>query len=76
MTVGSELIMGAVPPERAGSAAAVVETGSELGGALGMAVRGRIGAAIYRSDLAGSAAAQTCRPARSPRHADTPRRSR
>jgi DHA2 family multidrug resistance protein-like MFS transporter len=55
MTVGSELIMGAVPPERAGAAAAVVETGSEFGGALGMAVLGSIGTAIYRSDLAGSA---------------------
>ncbi len=55
MTVGSELIMGAVPPERAGSAAAVVETGSEFGGALGMAVLGSIGTAIYRSDLAGHA---------------------
>ena len=55
MTVGSELIMGAVPPERAGSAAAVVETGTEFGGALGMAVLGSIGTAIYRSDLAGSA---------------------
>lgn len=52
MTVASELIMGAVPPERAGSAAAVVETGSEFGGALGMAVLGSIGTAIYRSDLA------------------------
>jgi DHA2 family multidrug resistance protein-like MFS transporter len=55
MTVGSELIMGAVPPERAGAAAAVVETGTEFGGALGMAVLGSIGAAIYRSDLATSA---------------------
>jgi len=55
MTVGSELIMGAVPPERAGAAAAVVETGSEFGGALGMAILGSIGTAIYRSDLAGSA---------------------
>ncbi len=55
MTVGSELIMGAVPPERAGSAAAVVETGTEFGGALGMAVLGSIGTAIYRADLATTA---------------------
>jgi DHA2 family multidrug resistance protein-like MFS transporter len=57
MTIGSELIMGAVPPDRAGAAAAVVETSSEFGGALGMAVLGSIGAAVYRSKLAGSAPA-------------------
>jgi DHA2 family multidrug resistance protein-like MFS transporter len=57
MTIGSELIMGAVPPERAGAAAAVVETSSEFGGALGMAVLGSIGVAVYRSDLAASAPA-------------------
>jgi DHA2 family multidrug resistance protein-like MFS transporter len=55
MTVGGELIMGAVPPARAGAAAAVVETGTEFGGALGMAVLGSIGTAIYRSDLASHA---------------------
>jgi len=57
MTIGSELIMGAVPPDRAGAAAAVVETSSEFGGALGMAVLGSIGVAVYRSDLAASAPA-------------------
>jgi DHA2 family multidrug resistance protein-like MFS transporter len=63
MTVGNELIMGAVPPERAGAAAAVVETATEFGGALGMAVLGSIGTAVYRSDLAASA------PAGTPQHA-------
>ncbi|HSR86938.1 MAG TPA: MFS transporter [Streptosporangiaceae bacterium] len=57
MTIGNELIMGAVPPERAGTAAAVVETASEFGGALGMAVLGSIGIAVYRSDLAAGAPA-------------------
>lgn len=57
MTIGSELIMGAVPPERAGAAAAVVETSSEFGGALGMAVLGSIGVAVYRSGLASAAPA-------------------
>ena len=59
MTVGNELIMGAVPPERAGAAAAVVETATEFGGALGMAVLGSIGTAVYRSDLASAAPART-----------------
>jgi MFS transporter, DHA2 family, multidrug resistance protein len=57
VTVGNELIMGAVPPERAGAAAAIVETASEFGGALGMAVLGSIGVAVYRSDLARTAPA-------------------
>jgi hypothetical protein len=39
MTVGNELIMGAVPPERAGAAATVVETATEFGAALGIAPR-------------------------------------
>jgi DHA2 family multidrug resistance protein-like MFS transporter len=59
MAIANELIMGAVPPERAGAAAAVVETSTEFGGALGIAVLGSIGTAIYRSDLAVSAPAGT-----------------
>jgi len=57
MTVSSELIMGEVPPDRAGAAAAVAETSSEFGGALGMAVLGSIGVAAYRANLAASARA-------------------
>jgi len=55
MTVGNELIMGAVPPERAGAAAAMVETATEFGAALGIAVLGSIGIAAYRSSLGASA---------------------
>jgi DHA2 family multidrug resistance protein-like MFS transporter len=50
-TLGNELLMSAIPPERAGSAAAVNETVGELGGALGMAILGSIGAAVYRQHL-------------------------
>ena len=49
--LGSELMLGAIPPERAGAAAAMNETVTELGGALGMAVMGSIGAAVYRHAL-------------------------
>ena len=49
--LGSELMLGAIPPERAGAAAAMNETVTELGGALGMAVMGSIGAAVYRHGL-------------------------
>jgi MFS transporter, DHA2 family, multidrug resistance protein len=57
MSIANELIMGAVPPQRAGAAAAVVETASEFGGALGIAVLGSIGTAAYRSSLATGAPA-------------------
>ncbi len=43
----AELVVGAVRPEQAGRAAAVMETTSEFGGALGIAVLGSIGAAVY-----------------------------
>jgi MFS transporter, DHA2 family, multidrug resistance protein len=59
MSIGSELIMGAVPPERAGAAAAVAETATEFGGALGIAILGSIGTAAYRSSLAAAAPAGT-----------------
>ncbi|MFD6419852.1 MFS transporter [Streptomyces sp. NPDC060194] len=52
MTLANELALGAAPPERAGSAAAVLESGQELGGALGMAVLGSVGAAVYGRGMA------------------------
>ncbi|SCD70012.1 MFS transporter, DHA2 family, multidrug resistance protein [Streptomyces sp. BpilaLS-43] len=52
MTIANELALGAAPPERAGSAAAVLESGQELGGALGMAILGSVGAAVYSRDMA------------------------
>jgi DHA2 family multidrug resistance protein-like MFS transporter len=50
-TLTSDMIMTAAPPERAGAAAAMSETGNELGGALGIAVIGSIGTAVYRSHV-------------------------
>jgi DHA2 family multidrug resistance protein-like MFS transporter len=50
-TLTTDLIIGSAPPERAGAAGAVSETGSELGGALGIAILGSIGAAIYRGEI-------------------------
>jgi MFS transporter, DHA2 family, multidrug resistance protein len=44
----TELIVGTAPPERAGAASGISETGAELGGALGIAILGSIGVAIYR----------------------------
>ena len=51
-TLATDVIVGAAPPEQAGAAAALSETSSELGGALGIAVLGSIGAAVYRSQMA------------------------
>jgi DHA2 family multidrug resistance protein-like MFS transporter len=48
----TELIVGSAPPQQAGAASGISETGSELGGALGIAAMGSIGVAIYRSQLA------------------------
>ena len=44
----TELIVGSAPPERAGAASGISETAAELGGALGLAILGSIGVAIYR----------------------------
>ena len=52
--LSNELLLGALPPERAGAGAAMNETVTELGGALGMAVMGSIGTAVYRHRLPGA----------------------
>jgi DHA2 family multidrug resistance protein-like MFS transporter len=51
-TLATDLVVGAAPPERAGAAAAISETGSELGGALGIAIMGVIGTGVYRGRVA------------------------
>ena len=51
MALVTEIAMGAMDPARAGSASAVLETGSEFGGALGIAVFGSVGAALYSRHL-------------------------
>jgi MFS transporter, DHA2 family, multidrug resistance protein len=53
-TATTDLIVGSAPPERAGAASGISETGAELGGALGIAILGSIGVAVYRSRLAGT----------------------
>lgn len=55
-TLCTDVIVGAAPPERAGAAAAISETGSELGGALGIAILGSIGSAFLEARLAGAGA--------------------
>ncbi len=50
-TLATDLIVGSAPPERAGAASAISETGSEFGAALGIAVLGSIGTAVYRGQV-------------------------
>lgn len=45
------LMVGTVPPERAGEAAAISETGSEFGAALGVAIMGSVANFSYRLAL-------------------------
>ena len=49
-----EMILGAAPPARAGAASALSETVQEFGGALGIAVLGSLGTAVYRRAVADS----------------------
>ena len=50
--LATDLIVGSAPVERAGAASAISETSSELGGALGIAILGSVGTAVYRSHMA------------------------
>jgi MFS transporter, DHA2 family, multidrug resistance protein len=52
-TLANDIVIGSAPPERAGAAAGISETSSELGGALGIAMLGSMGTAVYRRLLAG-----------------------
>ncbi|GHI04764.1 MFS transporter [Streptomyces cellostaticus] len=58
MSQMTDLAMGAAPVENAGAASSLLETGQEFGGALGMAVLGSIGTAIYRHEMPASAPAE------------------
>lgn len=49
-----DLALAAVPQRRAGAAASLLEAGQELGGALGMALLGSVGTAVYRHDMTGA----------------------
>ncbi|MEU3232563.1 MFS transporter [Nocardiopsis alba] len=51
LALGTDLVVGSVPAEKAGSAAAMSETAGELGGALGVATLGSVGVAVYRDRM-------------------------
>ncbi|WP_026412573.1 MFS transporter [Actinomadura oligospora] len=68
--LGTGLVVGSVPPERAGSAASMSETANYFGGSLGFALLGVLAAVVYREgtdgasdSLAGAVAASHNLPA-------------
>ena len=48
ITMATELIVSSAPQEKAGAASGISETSGEFGGALGIALLGSIGTALYR----------------------------
>ncbi|MBB2913049.1 DHA2 family multidrug resistance protein-like MFS transporter [Streptosporangium becharense] len=56
--LASDMIVAVAPPERAGSASAVLEAATELGGALGIAILGSVGLAVYRDEFTTAAPAE------------------
>ncbi|MGV9993034.1 MFS transporter [Streptomyces sp. NPDC003374] len=57
MSQMTDLALGAAPVEQSGTASSLLETGAEFGGALGMAVLGSIGTAVYRHGIPAGAPA-------------------
>ncbi|MEU7024951.1 MFS transporter [Streptomyces sp. NPDC046203] len=52
LTLVTEMVVGSADPAKAGSASALLQTAQEFGGALGIAVLGSVGAAVYTSSAA------------------------
>jgi DHA2 family multidrug resistance protein-like MFS transporter len=55
-TLATDLAVAAAPPQRAGAVTAITETSAEVGGALGIALLGVAGTAVYRSRIAATLA--------------------
>ncbi|MFJ1823362.1 MFS transporter [Streptomyces sp. NPDC088178] len=55
MALVSDLALSTAPPARASSAASLLETGQEFGGAMGMALLGAVATAVYTAEMPGSA---------------------
>lgn len=51
MTLSTDAVVSAAPPERAGAAASIAETAYEFGVALGIAVLGTLHTLVYRASL-------------------------
>ncbi|GAA0930113.1 MFS transporter [Nonomuraea longicatena] len=51
LSLSTGLVVGAAPPDKAGSASAMMETSAEFGAGMGIAVFGTIGTAIYSGQI-------------------------
>ncbi|HEX6351999.1 MFS transporter [Actinophytocola sp.] len=56
--LGTEMVIGSVPANRAGAASAMSETTAEFGMAMGIALFGSVGTAVYRAQLPAGAPAE------------------
>ena len=54
LTVNDPVALGSVPAQDQGQASGVNDTGEQLGGAVGIAILGSLGTAVYRSKVADS----------------------
>jgi DHA2 family multidrug resistance protein-like MFS transporter len=59
VVLGTALVVGGAPPDKAGSAAGISQTATELGVALGIAVLGSVGSAVYRDRMEDAVPADT-----------------
>ncbi|MEJ3652789.1 MFS transporter [Actinomycetes bacterium KLBMP 9759] len=55
LSLGTNLVVGSAPPEKAGSSSSLVQMANEVGAALGVAIMGSLGAAVYAARLASTA---------------------
>ncbi|WP_405700815.1 MFS transporter [Streptomyces sp. NBC_01383] len=55
MALVSDLALSTSPPEKASTAASLLETGQEFGGAMGMALLGAVATAVYTAEMPDSA---------------------
>jgi DHA2 family multidrug resistance protein-like MFS transporter len=53
--VNNDMVLSAAPPERAGSASALSQTSDEFGSAVGLALLGTVGTAVYHRQMAATA---------------------
>ncbi len=57
LTLGTNLVVGSAPPEKAGTSSSMTQVANEAGSSLGVAVMGSIGAAVYVAQLSDTAPA-------------------